>query len=303
MSEQDYIPGTSVISNLVGRSETLPHGTPDQRVLDQAETFYVSTRMAELLREGHTAALRGAALGPLGAANNPATKPFTFAHMREIHRHLFQDVYAWAGEPRRVPMQKHSTSYAAPAEMNALLRQQYASIAEQDQLRGIEDQAVFASTLAGIWAEVNHAHAFREGNTRSQTVFFAELAHHAGWTLDVARLAPDHPVSVYKPFVDARFEHQRIRNPQSLSAQEAAQELAQVLGRVIAPDNSLEGRLRRAAPAAVPAAANRAADQTTQHIVKQLHARHPELRDMTLDPRGLSEASTTIPEIDGGHQL
>lgn len=52
MSEQDYVPGTSVISNLVGRTATKPHGTPDQRVLDAAVTFFVSTRMAELLREG-----------------------------------------------------------------------------------------------------------------------------------------------------------------------------------------------------------------------------------------------------------
>lgn len=286
MSEQDYIPGTSVIRNLVGRSEAQPHGTLDQRVLDDAETFFVSTRMAELLRDGP------AVLG------DAASKPFTFAHMRQIHRHLFQDVYAWAGEPRRVPMQKHSTTYAEPAEMNALLRQQYASIAEQDQLRGIADPIEFTSKLAGLWAEVNHAHAFREGNTRSQTVFFAQLAHNAGWTLDVARFAPDHPVSVYQPFVDARFEHQRKRDPQSLSAPEAAQELAKVLGRVITPDNSLEGRLRRAAPAAP----SRTADQATHQIVQQLHARHPELRDVRLDLHGLRDEREHTSSVDDGFQ-
>lgn len=49
---------------------------------------------------------------------------FTVAHMRSLHRHLFRDVYAWAGQPRNVPMTKKGASYAEPAQMAALLRHQ-----------------------------------------------------------------------------------------------------------------------------------------------------------------------------------
>ncbi|WP_062008958.1 Fic/DOC family protein [Arthrobacter alpinus] len=285
MSEQDYIPGTQVIRNLVRRNGAeFPYGTVDQRVLDEAENFYIPTRLAELSNGQDL-------LGP-------GVKPFSFAHMRKIHQHLFQDVYAWAGEPRRVPMTKNSTSYAEPAEMNALLREQYAALAEQNFLQQINSREEFTKQLAGFWAEINHGHAFREGNTRSQTVFFEQLAHHAGWSLDVARLSPHHPRSVYSEFVDARFEYQRIRDASGgavapgslrlpgsagvLSAPQTAQQLSGVLLGLIMPDRSPEGCLRRgeAEPKVVPA--HRVQPATPQ-------ARFPELRNMKLDPYGLAD--------------
>ena len=42
----------------------------------------------------------------------------------------------------------------------------------------------FVDNLALRWVSLNVAHSFREGNTRSQLVFFSELAHHAGYHLD-----------------------------------------------------------------------------------------------------------------------
>jgi cell filamentation protein len=216
--------------------------------------------------------------------------------MRQIHKHLFQDVYAWAGEPRRVPMQKLSTSYAEPTEMSALLRQQYTQLAEQASLRGINDQATFTQQLASAWAEINHGHAFREGNTRSQTVFFEQLAHEAGWKLDVARLSPHHPHTVYSQFVNARFEHQRLRQNETLSAHETSRELARVLGQLIQPDSSPEGSLRRGEVASAPVLTN-------ARNREELLARNPELRGMKLDPYGLGENETAKSETDTGRQL
>jgi cell filamentation protein len=291
-TEQDYIPGTRVIKNLVGRDAAHPDGTADQRMLDQAENMFVSDRLNQL-SQSH---------------EKPVASTFTFGHMREIHKHLFQDVYAWAGEPRRVPMQKHDTNYAGPAEMNALLRQQYARLAEQNYLRGINDREEFTLKLASIWAEINHGHAFREGNTRAQGVFFTQLAENAGWNLDISRLSPHHERSVYQPFVDARFEHQRIRGTDALSSQDAALDLANVLLHLVEPDNSLEGRIRRGdssldtgKPAEPEHAtsnntapnelATRAAVASTRAARAALHARNPELREMKLDRYGLDPAS------------
>lgn len=252
MSEQDYIPGTTVIRNLIDRDGDHPFGTADQRYLEQVETFKVSRRLDEL-------------------GQRPVEATFTFGHMRAIHRHLFQDVYAWAGEPRRVPMQKLGTSYAAPSEMNSLLRRQYESLGRRDNLRGIRDTREFAQQLAVIWGEINHGHAFREGNTRTQVVFFEQLAEHAGWSLDVARFSPHHPLSVYREFVDARFAHQAGRGLDGAQAPQAASQLADVLSRVISPDRSAQAALRRGV---VLAASGRAAS----HLV-----RFPELRDLTPD--------------------
>lgn len=238
MSEQDYIPGTRVIRNLVDRSPSHPMGTTDARRLDTEETFLSSTRMVELLAQpAPPAAEKGA---------------YTFGHMRQVHQYLFQDVYAWAGEPRRVPMSKRGVSYAEPSEMNALLRAAYARLAEQNYLRGIDDQEQFTRELAATWAEINHGHAFREGNTRSQTVFFAQLARDAGWQLDTTRLSPHHKNSVYQQFVSARFAYQRLRSVPGLDAQEASLELANVLVSLVSPAPSAGPSVTRdAAPASI----------------------------------------------------
>ena len=37
----------------------------------------------------------------------------------------------------------------------------------------------------------NELHPFREGNGRTQRVFLAQLAHHAGYNLDFTRIDPD----------------------------------------------------------------------------------------------------------------
>jgi cell filamentation protein len=283
VSEQAYIPGTQVIRNLVDRDAAHPFGTRNPEFLAQAETLRVSRRIAEL-------------------STAPIAGTFTFGHMRQIHQHLFQDVYAWAGEPRNVPMTKHDTAYAEPAaEMPALLREQYTQLAAEHRLRGIADQADFTQKLAGYWSEINHAHSFREGNTRSQTVFFEQLAAHAGWKLDVTRLSPHHPESVYQTFVDARFEHQRLRGQEGVSTPQAASELANVLGKLIEPDRSAEGCTRRgvAVAAETPEAPATPRDAAT---VAELHARNPELRTMTLDPYGLNDETKHAPSTESGYQ-
>jgi cell filamentation protein len=276
VSEQDYIPGTQVIRNLVDRDAAHPFGTLDPTFLAHAETLRVSRRIAEL----RTAPIEGA---------------FTFGHMRAIHQHLFQDVHAWAGEPRNVPMTKHGTAHASPTEMPALLREHCTRLAAEHRLRGINDQAEFTRKLAGFWGEINHGHAFREGNTRTQTVFFEQLAEHAGWKLDVARLSPHHNASVYQDFVDARFEHQRVRGSDTLSAQEAATELANVLGQLIEPDRSAEGRMRRGVPLTEPT-------PQASATVARLRARSPELRNMKLDPYGLDEEPEQDTSTESGFQ-
>lgn len=260
--EQDYIPGTKVIRNLIGRDDESPYGTSDQAVLNRAETFYVSDRIAQLLES------------PL-----PAT--FTFAHMRSIHRHLFQDVYAWAGDPRRVPMTKRGTAYAAPRDMNAMLRGAFARLAARDHLRGVPDRSQFARELAESWAEINHAHAFREGNTRSQVLFFMQLAEHAGWQVDLARLSPHHRRSVYHDFISARFEYQHLRAT-SVSSSAASIGLAEVLFKITGPDRTPQGALLRAADGAVNHAPEAAGNADT---LREHYDRFPELRPQHDDDR------------------
>ncbi|WP_417219614.1 hypothetical protein [Arthrobacter sp.] len=147
-----------------------------------------------------------------------------------------------------------------------------------------------------------HAHAFREGNTRSQTVFFEQLARDAGWSLDVARLSPHHPQSVYDAFVAARFEHQRLRGSagngpaEAASSPQASWQLADVLHGLVEPVGSSEGRQRRG-EAEPGVETGHVAVQDAREVQvagpKARHARHPELRGMKLDPYGLADEPVT----------
>lgn len=111
---------------------------------------------------------------------------FDFAHHCAIHAHIFGDVYEWAGQPRTVDMSKaHRLWPAAGIEAQAPIT--YGAIATENYLRGL-DHATFVAHLAEHWGEINVLHAFREGNTRSQRVFFALLCAQAGYLLDSAYL-------------------------------------------------------------------------------------------------------------------
>jgi len=111
---------------------------------------------------------------------------FDFAHHCAIHAHIFGDVYEWAGQPRTVDMSKtHRLWPAAGIAAQAAIT--YGAISAENFLRGL-DHATFVARLAEHWGEVNVLHSFREGNTRSQRVFFALLCAQAGYRLDGAYL-------------------------------------------------------------------------------------------------------------------
>ena len=115
---------------------------------------------------------------------------FSPTHYRAIHRHLFQDVYPWAGRYRTVRMAKDRSPFCYPeyiaAEMDAL----FAKLRAAEALRGL-DPAAFAEEAATFLTALNAIHPFREGNGRTQLTFTTLLAARAGHPLDLTRLEPE----------------------------------------------------------------------------------------------------------------
>jgi cell filamentation protein len=70
--------------------------------------------------------------------------------------------------------------------MDALFKR----LKEQKFLCGLETSA-FAATSAHFLSELNAIHPFREGNGRTQMVFFGILAVQAGHPLDLEQLKPE----------------------------------------------------------------------------------------------------------------
>lgn len=220
---EDYlIPGLDqeVLRNKVG-TKNEPYGCTDRDTLIAREERFTAFRMIEQRRK-------------------PIQGDFDFAHMRAIHRDLFQDVYEWAGEPRNVDMVKEGHEYLSHGHVATMWNALDEALARNDYFRGISDQAEFVDKFAAQWGMVNATHAFREGNTRSQVMFFAGLAEQAGWRLDVTRLDPDHPESIRDEFIEARFFHQDNGFDSS--------RLATVLTKAISPvELQLEREMQRAA--------------------------------------------------------
>ena len=122
---------------------------------------------------------------------------FDAVYLKTIHRHLFQDVYEWAGhtrderfalsdgtvatEPimRKVEGQPFVTGQAIPTALEEVATR----LRESKYLRGFP-RTVFAKEAADIMVSLNAIHPFREGNGRTQRTFMRELAKNAGHALD-----------------------------------------------------------------------------------------------------------------------
>jgi cell filamentation protein len=101
-----------------------------------------------------------------------------------IHRHLFQDVYSWAGKRRKVEISKAGKQFFPTTHFDNAFRfidtliLDYRSISKGENLK-------IASKLAEILDNVNYLHPFREGNGRAQREFLRLLASEKGLTLNL----------------------------------------------------------------------------------------------------------------------
>lgn len=91
---------------------------------------------------------------------------FDAPHYCSIPHHLFQDVYAWAGQNRTVRTSKGGNSFCNPEyirnEMDILF-----SRFENGQRFSEREPPVFVALAAEFLGELNAIHPFSEGNGRS----------------------------------------------------------------------------------------------------------------------------------------
>jgi cell filamentation protein len=115
---------------------------------------------------------------------------FSISHFRNVHKHLFQDVYPWAGNFRKIRIAKDGSVFCYPEHIIGQSRALFRWLAENCWLGDLSKDE-FAQRGAHFLSELNAIHAFREGNGRAQMSFFAMLAFYSGHTLDLDRIEPD----------------------------------------------------------------------------------------------------------------
>jgi cell filamentation protein len=152
-------PGTTVLKNRLG-------------LRSQAE---LNAFEAEVTRE--RAAL------PLPAGR------LSYRHYLAIHRHLFRDVYPWAGKIRTVRLAKGGNAFCYPEHIDREMRRLFASLARDKHFRNL-NAVDFATRGAHFLAELNAIHPFREGNGRTQMSFLTLLAERAGHPLTLKLASP-----------------------------------------------------------------------------------------------------------------
>ena len=138
-------------------------GIQNQTILQEREADYATVRAYEL-------------------AKTPIEGRFDLDHLQAIHRHLFGDVYAWAGELRDIDLTKGDSYFANHAHIVSAARSLFAKLAEEDYLTGL-DAAAFSERAACYLGEINALHPFREGNGRAQREFINHLAYKNGFSI------------------------------------------------------------------------------------------------------------------------
>ncbi|RRD44756.1 Fic family protein [Tessaracoccus sp. OH4464_COT-324] len=117
---------------------------------------------------------------------NPPPATGDLAEFCAIHRQLFQDVYPWAGEVRTVDIRKSDKGSACFMPVALIPRGSRFAAEELRREHGLKglNRAGFVRRLAHHYDQFNYIHPFRDGNGRTQRVFWNRVALDAGWQLN-----------------------------------------------------------------------------------------------------------------------
>lgn len=128
------------------------------------------------------AGLRGERL-----ASDPVSGNFGIEQLCAIHRVLFQDIFAWAGQLRTADTERQGQDFVPAAEIPARFRLIHGELREENFLRGLGPHE-FAVRLAHYLYGIYAVHVFRDGNSRTMGHFFTTLATEAGYALDFSAI-------------------------------------------------------------------------------------------------------------------
>jgi cell filamentation protein len=138
-SSDPYLyPGTTVLKNL--------RGLTDPQELAAFEARSTHRHLAELLEA-------------------PLSGKVDTAHLKAIHRYIFQDAFEWAGQFRTVDISKGGDLFGRAAFLETALGQSFGKLATEDCLAGLTADK-FAERAAYYLGEVNAAHPFPSARQR-----------------------------------------------------------------------------------------------------------------------------------------
>jgi cell filamentation protein len=120
----------------------------------------------------------------------------------KIHKHLFQDIYEWAGKKRIVEISKDGKQFFPISHFGNAFTYIHQLIAEFKKLDK-DSKSLLAEKLAEILDNLNYLHPFREGNGRTQREALRILALEKKLVLN---LNPPDKKTVYDRYMKGTIE-------------------------------------------------------------------------------------------------
>jgi cell filamentation protein len=113
--------------------------------------------------------------------------PRTFGqqHQQALHKHLFQDVYEWAGQFREVNMAK-TEPFAPHQQIPNRVNHVQGLIQPKDWPNLSRDE--FVQSMSEIYAYQNVGHPFREGNGTVGKILISQVAEQSPYRLDFDKI-------------------------------------------------------------------------------------------------------------------
>lgn len=115
---------------------------------------------------------------------------FDLTHLKAIHRHLFQDIYDWAGQVRTVEISKGGSQFQFRRYIETGMADVHRRLVAGNFLKKL-DLADFAVAVGPIMGDVNYVHPFREGNGRTQMIYLKQLTAQADHAIDLTLIERD----------------------------------------------------------------------------------------------------------------
>jgi len=158
MAAPEKYPGTNVFKNL--------RNITNQHSLEEAESVVCTLRLTEFYNK------------PSKIGNNGGNDFNLISHLKAIHKHLFQDIYSWAGEIRSYPMKIGIDVFTPPNEIEYWANKISLEIKDDQYLHNQKREFV-VKKISRYLGLIGLLHPFPEGNGRTQRALLWQLTQFA----------------------------------------------------------------------------------------------------------------------------
>ncbi|MDQ7915601.1 Fic family protein [Pseudomonas sp. 102515] len=116
--------------------------------------------------------------------------PYDLGYLCRLHRLLFQDIYAWAGELRTLDIAKNSTRFCTVQRLIPEADKLFNRLRAKNWFEGHPRDALIVLS-AEFYGDLNMVHPFRDRNGRAQRLLFEHLIINGGYQIDWSPVGRD----------------------------------------------------------------------------------------------------------------